>query len=631
MLSSMRKPVAKVVTFVLFGLLILSFAVWGIGDIFRGPGHSTAVAEVGEIAIDQQEFSRDLSRELRRLRSSLGQRLDVEDARALGLVDQVLRNLINRALFDQKAQDLGMVISEDRIRQAIVSEPAFQNSFGDFDRTRFIQTLRNASLSEGQFVAGLRRDLQRGQIARSITGAISAPAAMAETLYTFTEETRTAEAIEIEIASIIDLPSPNEAALVDFHAANGADFMSPQTRSVSFIHIRPQDLLAEISISPDEVRADFEARRDDFAVAERRSLEQMVLFDEAAAKEAKSKLDGGADFATVATEASGGDPIDLGTVTKDELARQLTELADQVFGVAEGAVSDPIQSSFGWHIVHVRAIEPGEEPDFEKARGQIEEDLGMQAAIDSIISIANQLDDELGGGASLEDAAAALNLTVVEVPAIDARGRDGAGNAIVDLPPLAELLEAIDDTEVGESSLLLETDEGGFFVVRIDGTTPSALRPFTDVRAAVIRRWELAQREELASARAEALLERANEGVALEKIAEDEGLDLQVRGPVDRGGQGDGISVSRELAGKLFELEPGGVTMAQDGAGYIVAKLVDVNRPAPASDPEGLSGLRDDLARNLENDLMTEFAEALSQDYGITINTRLVDDLVAGF
>ncbi len=631
MLTSIRKPVAKVVTIILFSLLILSFAVWGIGDFVRGSGNTTAVAEVGDVQVEQREFTRNLNLEFRRLQSQLGQRLDMADARALGLVDQVLRQLVKGALIDQKAADLGMVVGQDQITARIVQEPAFQNEFGEFDRELFFRTLRASSLSEQQYVASLSRDIQRGQISGAVTGASLPPAPLVEAIYSHTQERRTAEVVVIESDSIDELPPADDATLQKLHEERSSEFMRPEMRSVTMIYLRAQDFAKEIAVGEEELKAAFEERRDDFAVAERRTIAQILFAEEDAARTAKTALDGGADFAETARQATDQEPIELGTLTKDELALQLPDLAEPVFAVVKGGVTEPINTPFGWHLVRVSDVEPGKEPDFEDAREELAQDLAMRQAVDSLVSIANQLDDELGGGATLEEAAAALDLQTVQVPAIDGQGRDAAGTTIADLPPQQELLPLIAETEAGETSLLNETPEGDYFVLRVDGVTPAEVKPFEEVREQARTLWQQQERDRLARERAETLAERAREGVALSKVAADEGLDLFVRGPVNRLGEGTDVAVSRDLVSRMFELKSGEVTTAREAGGYAVAKLVDIDQPSPAADREGLDAVREALAQNLEGELMAEFAAALSQTYGVSINNRLIEESLSAY
>ena len=460
MLTSMRKPVAKVITFVLFGLLIMSFAVWGIGDIFRGPGQATSVVEVGSIVIDQQDFSRDLRQELNRLQSQFGSRFDIDQARALGLVDQVLQQMVSRALFDQQAVDLGMAVTEDQVRRSIAEERAFQDQFGDFDPRRFEQVLMGLGVSEGGYVRMLSRDIQRQQIVSALGAVSEAPELLAERMFAYSEERRTAETVPVDTSLFVDIDSPSDEDLKALHEEFSSQFMTPETRSLSLVHLRASDLANEIAISEDEVKADFEARAEDYRIHEQRSIEQIVLDSQEAAAAARARLDQGTDFAALAQELTGAAPIALGDVTAEELALQAPELAAGTFALAANTVSQPIESGFGWHLVRVIGITPGQEPDFEAARDEIRDELAMTMAIDSLVSIANQLDDELAGGASLDEAAAGLDLPLQKVGAIDGQGRDASGGAIEGLPPLDEFLPVLAETAVGEESLLTETRDG---------------------------------------------------------------------------------------------------------------------------------------------------------------------------
>src|SRR5690606_8531745 len=137
-----RNLLVKLVTAVLFSLLILSFAVWGIGDIFRGGGQAQAVAEVGGTIIEQRQFSRELSDEINNMSRRLGTQLTMDQARAFGIPQQVLERMITRAMLDETSARLGMLVTEEQMRQHLLENPDFQDSAGRFDRNRFAQILR---------------------------------------------------------------------------------------------------------------------------------------------------------------------------------------------------------------------------------------------------------------------------------------------------------------------------------------------------------------------------------------------------------------------------------------------------------------------------------------------------------
>lgn len=624
MASKPQKIVVKVVTFILFGLLIASFAVWGIGDIFRGGGRVRAVAEVGDRKITDQEFSRTLSRELNRLSNRLGQRIDMEQARALGLPDQVLGQMISRVLFELKAADQGIVVTDEQVARRIQREPAFQGADGTFDRGQFLQTLRLSGLSEQEYVESLRRDLVRERLANAAVSAVSAPDALAETLYRYREEQRVARMLKVPNDSVTEVPEPDESALEAFHEEFADRFMAPELRAITLVQLRARDLASEVKVSEDDLRAEFEFRKADFAVPERRSVEQIVLPDEATAERAAKRLDEGADFAAVSEEFTGGSPIDLGSLARGDLP---PELSESIFALEAKTISDPVQTELGWHILHVTEIEPGRPADFAAVRDRLAEELAMREAVDSIVSIANQLDDELAGGASLEAAAAALNLPVRKIETIDRNGRDAEGNPVENLPT-SRFLEVAFETQPGEESLLIETGEADYFVLRVDGVTPAQLRPLDQVRDEVVELWRESQRARIARERAEALAERARAGASLEQLGSEQGYEVTTTEPLRRFDSG---GPSPSLASKLFQLQPGEFATIPGNDGHILVALGEITPADPAAHPEEVAELRDAVGASMENDMLDQLIASFQEDYGVTVNQALLDDVLASF
>jgi len=624
MASKPQKIVVKVVTFILFGLLIASFGIWGIGDIFRGRGRVRAVAEIGGHRITDQEFSRTLAREINRLSNRLGQRIDMEQARALGLPDQVLGQMISRTLFDLKAADQGILVTDEQVARRIQQEPAFQGQLGAFDRNLFLQTLRASGLSEQEYVDSLRRDLVRQRLADATVSAVSAPETLAETLYRYREEQRVARLLTVPNDSVTEVPEPEESALKAFHEEFADRFMAPELRSVTLVQLRARDLAKEVKVSEDDLRAEFELRKQDLAVPERRSVEQIVLPDEETAARAAKRLESGADFAAVSEEFTGSAPIDLGSLTRGDLP---AELSGPVFALEAKKISAPVHTELGWHIMHVTDIEPGRPADFDSVRDKLTEELAMRQAVDSIASISNQLDDELASGASLEEAASALNLPVRKIDAIDRDGRDANGNPIENLPQ-SRFIEVAFETQSGEDSLLIETGEADYFVLRVDSVTPAQLRPLDEVRDQVVKLWRDSQRARIARERAEALAERARAGANLDDLGREEGYKVTATDPLRRFDSG---GPSPALASKLFQIQPGEFATIAGANGHIVVELDKVISADPAAHPEDVAKLRDALSVNMQNDVLDQLIASFKSDYGVTVNQSLLDDVLASY
>ena len=623
MLNSLRASVSSWIVKILFLLLVASFAVWGIGDIFRSPGQETTVAQVGDVAITSEQLSRELRREIDRLQPLFGGQLDLEQARQIGLDRRVLNDIISRTLFNVYAAEVGLTVPDDLVVQRIRSDPVFRNDLGQFDRSRFGFLLQQNGLTEPEYVSMLRRDIARDQLVNAVAAGVSAPPALVEALYSYRAETRVAETLLIPASSAPEIAAPDDAALAAFHEEHAGRYQAPEYRSVTIVELSPQALAKEIKISDDEVRVAYEERRGEFDIPERRQIEQIVFPDQAAADAASDMLREGLAFAEVAQRTTGGAPIDLGTV---EQSTMLQELSEAAFATQEGQVSAPVQSPLGWHLLHVTGVEPAHVPTFEELEGRLRQEIAMNQAVDSIISIANQLEDELAGGSTLEEAAEQLNLSMTQIEAVSSAGRtpDGTETALVGRPVLLSL--AFSTTE-GAESALTETREGGYAILRVNSVQPPALRPLEDVRAQVVADWEAAQRADAAAKQAEAVAERLRDGEALSAIASELGLTVQTSKPVRRDAGDPAANVPQDLTTELFALEEGGVATAAVDDGHVVARLAEIRPANAAADSAQVNDLRGTVAEAMAGDILAQFGNALRREVEVTTNQSAINAL----
>jgi peptidyl-prolyl cis-trans isomerase D len=188
--DSLRKGAARAFGLVLMGLLVISFAIWGIADIFRGYGSQTLI-EVGDTEITPQEYTRAQQDVLRVMSSNAGRSLSLQEAREAGLENRVLERLIGGAAVDSHAKDLGLGVSDKALLENIMKDPAFQDSTGNFSALAFQQALRNLSLSEQGYLASERERNLRRQLLATIGKAPVASQVFLNALNNYNNETRT--------------------------------------------------------------------------------------------------------------------------------------------------------------------------------------------------------------------------------------------------------------------------------------------------------------------------------------------------------------------------------------------------------------------------------------------------------
>lgn len=631
MAEKKTNPIKKFVTFCLFALLIASFGVWGIGDIFQGPTHAYSVAQVGKVSIGQQEFSRSLRQELARLAPQFGGRLDIEQAQAFGIVQQVMNRMTTRALFEQHADDLGLIVTDNQLREQIANLPAFQNESGRFNRIAYDRALFNSGLTEEAFLLGLTGDIRRQQVVNAISGAASMPRAMADALYRYSAETRTADTVVFRNDSLSDLPEPTEAQLQAHYEQESGDFLAPAYRNLKVLHISPSALTDEVAVSNERLQEEYELRIDAYSIPERRNVSQVLFPSEEEAKDALAKIREGRDFVAVASEAGAGTPVALGLVSRAELAAQLPALAEGAFAAEAGGVSEPVQSPLGWHLAQVTEVQEGSVSPFDEVVDDLRTNLQLTLATDTAIELANALDDTMAGGETLEEAASTLGLKLESFPRVDRSGNDDTGETIEALPNDRTFINTAFSTGIGQESLLTETAEGGYFVVQVTGSIPAATRPLEEVRDEVISGWKAAERARLLTEKAQIMVTALNNGGDFAALAEEAGLALNPTPALRRFNTAPTPGIPLDLPTKLFELEEGKADVVEDAEGIMVARLSGITAAPQAEAENAIATLQTNLANRIQGDLVSQFTDTLNAAYNVEIYNQNLDTVLSQF
>src|SRR5882757_9293999 len=338
MLRGMRKAssnwLGKIVMAVVMGVLIVSFGVWGIADIFKGFGQSS-LAKVGGTEISTDQFRQIYTDKLQQLGRQFGRPLTMEQARAFGLDRQVLQQTIAEAALDEEARRMGLGQSEAETMRTIYADPNFKGLGGTFEPARFQAAIRQFGYTEQRYLAEQRRVGLRRQIAGTISAGLEPPKLMMDALTRFQNEQRSIDYLKLDAAQAgtIDTPSPETlAAYFDDHKTQ---FRAPEYRKLSFVVVNPEEIGKWASVSDEDAKKRFEERRGTLGTPEQRQVSQIVFpnADEAAA--ARSRIASGTSFEDLAKER-GLSPadVDLGTIAKSAIIDPA--IADATFSLPSG-------------------------------------------------------------------------------------------------------------------------------------------------------------------------------------------------------------------------------------------------------------------------------------------------------
>jgi peptidyl-prolyl cis-trans isomerase D len=624
MLQAIRSKAGSVVVKGLFALLILTFGIWGIGDIFRNRPTDTAVAAVDGQSIDANELQNALQPALERLGTQLGTQVDLRQAKQMGVVDQVLGQLVDNSLLDQEARRMQLDISDSVIRDSITQDPMFHGANGVFDRGAFNALLAANHMSEPQYVESMRREIPRADLLLAVTSGAAAPAAIVDRLYQYRDEKRIAEIVALPDAGAGDVGQPSDADLTKFYDKHQDMFRAPEYRGFTLASLTPSDLAQKIEIPEAKLKSAYDQRQDEFVLPERRDVQQILAPSEDKAKAAEAALAAGKDWAEIARTIAGQDPqtIDLGLMKREELPEQL---ADAAFGLTLDKPSQPIKSALGWHILRVVKIVPPTTQSFDEVRAKLQADLAHSEAVDRLYAIANHVDDALAGGATLDEAAKQFGLKKTVVAAVDEKGlgRDDKPAALPMSP--SEVLKLAFGTEEGRTSRVTQASDGAIFVLHMDKIVPPSARPLAEVKEKAIAAWQAEKRKEAVAKQAASLAAEIKPGMQLSIVAAAKGLKATASPPFQRQTE-NATGVPPAIVDKLFAAKPGGVVTVADASGSYVAQLTKVEAPQTTS-KSATAELSREVTAGIQGDLADEYTHALRARFPVEIHRETLDRL----
>jgi peptidyl-prolyl cis-trans isomerase D len=617
MLDAMRRQATGWVVKGFLVLLIVSFAIWGIGDVFRPRSVTDEIARVGGEPIASAEIVRDAERNFRRLREQFGEQVERSPAVMENLMRQALAQAIARRLVDLHAKELRLAVDPATLAQIVREDPAFRGPQG-FDRQRFELVLRELGLSEAGYLERLRGDIVRARLVDAVAGAVAGPEILARELARYREERRVGRALLVPAAAQ-DPGTPDEAALTAWLERNAERFRVPELRAVELVVLGVEELVGESMPSEEELRAAYEERRAAYTTPEQRTASQLLAAERAVIEEAERLARQGKSFAEIAAalEGRGLTVSSLGPVARGLLPDALDTA---LFALAPGELSAPLQTPFGWHLLRLERIEPEFVQPFEEVRQTLADEIARRRAADRLPAVAERLDDALAAGDDLASAARAVGARHLRLPAVDAQGRDGDGRAIdgIDLSP--EMLQEIAATPAGRTSLLVHGKDDRWFAVKVESVTPSRDRRLEEIRLPVEIGWRMERQRELTRERALALLERARAGESLAELARGTpGLSLATVGPLRR--RGDPEPLGPEVTRALFATPPGGIA-EQPAATPEGFALVATDEILPAPAELDLAPLRRELRESLGEAILAGYEQELRRRFPVETDGR---------
>ena len=616
-LDTLRKGAGRLLGMILMGMLVVSFGVWGIADIFRGYGQQTLIS-VGDTEISSQDYMRAQQDVLRSMSAQAKRSLSLQEARSLGLDRQVLERLIGGAAVDNHAKSLHLSIADSTLLEQIMKDPAFKDAAGNFSPLAFQQAMQTIGMNEQGYLNSLRERNLRRQILTTVGKVVNSPDMLISALNSYNGETRTLRYVLVPESVVGTIPDPSEEDLKRYYENHQTKFTQPEFRKIGVLAVTPETVKDQVTITEADLKAAYEANKDTLGKPERRQVQQISFPDLAAANAAYQKLQSGTDFVALAKEQNLSETdIDLGVLSRAQLADPA--IAEAAFNLELNKVAEPVTGKLGGVVLlRVTLIEPGKTPTYEEAKPELEKTLLKERAAGAIFDLHDKIEDQLGSGSRLSEIADKFKITYQLIDQVDREGRKPDGSAVT-LPAQKDLLNAAFATDTGVENDPIDAKDEGVIWYEVLGVVPEQVKPFDQVKDEAAKDWRADELRTKVAKYAQDLVTSLNGGKTLEEVAKDLKAEVMTSDPVKR----DGITVNvlPPAVAQAFTLPVKGYGSAPSAVeeGRIVFQVDKVTPPEPLAAAEA-DRLKQQLGLLISEDAISEYFAALETRYGVKIN-----------
>lgn len=603
---------------ILLGLLVLSFAVWGIADVFRSDLSGAAIVSAGNQTVTAQQYRLAYEREVNVLSRQFGQRLTSDQARQFGVEGRVYSTLVTGAVLDAKASDLNLGLSKDRLATITAEEQAFFGADGRFDRNQFQRTLANVGMTESDYFDSIGKVARRQQMVEAIADGAKVPTAFLEAFSMFEAETRDITYLTLPVSLVQPVAAPSDAQVTTYFDENKTAYRIPEYRGFKYVKLEPSDIQDKDSISDEAIRADYDANIARYTTPESRTFEQIVFTSQEDAQKAVEEIAAGKTFEDILT-GQGKTIADAALGTFTQTSFPIGDIDEAAFALEANVPSGVLAGAFGPVILRATAITPEIVQPFEELKDQIRTALALNEATGVLLDVHDAFEDALGAGDTLEEAAAKQKLQIVTIDALSASAQRPDDTVITDLPASRDLISGVFETEVGLENAPISVGRNGFVWYQLNNITEARDPELTEVREKVVADWSEAEAARLIIAKAEEIRATIDGGKSMDDVATE--LSLSPAGEIGLSRDNTSSPIGTEAVRTAFTGPKDSVftAIAANGTDQIVMKIDVVNRPA--ADIDALDDqLKTQLESAISDDLLEQLVSRLEGEYPVSYN-----------
>ena len=623
MLDHMRAAANTWVAKAFLGLLLLSFALWGIPQAFYGQGSDT-IYKSDKTTVTLSDYQFLAQNEATQYLFATGQYISPDQFAQRGLAQQILQRLNSFVLLDEEARRMKTNIGQEGTLRVLGQDKSFQVIDGKFSKEKFSQFIAQAGIRQNTYLDQLAKTGIRNQIIASVTENVQMPDVFYSALVLNNRELRNIDYITVTPSLIGTIADPAQDVLAAWYETNKVNFRAPEYRKATYITLTAQSLANPAAITEDELKDTYQKEIGKFSAPETREIEELRFANRQQADEAAAKLKSGMTFNDLAASLNQNlDAIRKGPVARADLP---SLVAPEIFALQEGGTSNVINDLQGPVIIRVTKIIPSQAQAFDTVSSQIRQQLALAKAQQDLSSLVKTIDEEHFSGLSLNEIAQKHNLPITSVT-IDAKGNNLQGKPVENIPNKENLVGGIFNATVGVDSDPL-TGEEGVQWYQADEVIASRDRSVDEVRQAAIAAWKQQEMDRRVLQKAESINAELAKGKSLTQIASENNITVQQANALTR--LGTGVDLSKEALAAIFSgpTNSTGIAPGNDEQTKLVFKVTATTEPASIS-PETLDAqTKEQLSLSLRQDVFAQYLFALEAAHGVEPNNAIIQQIL---
>lgn len=617
MLNTLRKSVAGPFVKLLIGILILSFAVWGIQDIFGNYKNSVAIEIDGnEISLD--ELVNEYNYQLSTIGSQLNKQISFDESMALGIDKIAIENLIRKMILQIELNKYGINIPEEFIAQKIVNDDAFKSE-GVFNKARYRQLLSFSGYTEESFLISELNANKQNQLYSLIANKNYIPNTLLDIISDYNSTEKVINYIEIPKKNI-SVKTPSERELLEFYDKFQNGYRKSETRDFDALILNADILKNNISVSQTEIENYYNENIDSFKVEETRDVYQFFFDDLITAEEFLSETESVSfEILLDSYNLSKSDDY-LGNIRKDDILD--SDLAEIAFNIDAKTFSNPIDGLLGLSIVYIDEIYEGSTPPLKELASTIEEELKFEAALNLIDDVFFSIEDDFLSGMHMQEVADKNKINLTNFAKIDINGKDFDNNDI-NVIQNDELLQKLFNSDIGDFIEVVETEDS-YIWIKLTAINEPFIRSFKDVRDLVTtdmikQRLDKKEKEIIAEIE-DALI---NDNLSRETS---ESLNIEIKKSEPFSRKKPIIEFSQDFNDRILSADLNETVIGRSPDEILIGKVIEIipsNSIELTRDNDQVEG----LDYQIRSDLFEQFLSSLEESYDVTLFQGNIDRL----